>query len=170
MKEETKETIRATILLILIIGIFLLGFTALVMKKRKAYRENKAHCETLSGRKDFYKLVSLFDYQGIEKHNSLSGGYFLFMGTLSSATNETLEYYIRYAYEDSYGIKLMTENVGNNSGIRIKEIKGTEPRLTIIYTTHYNIHSTISCSENEIYRIFEIPEGTLYKTFEMDMK
>lgn len=128
----------------------------------------KDHCLKTQPNTTEFQLVSLFDYQNVSKKSSLSGGFFLMMGAVSGTSTEDLKYYIRYAYEDQYGIKLMTEKIDNRSKIRIKEVKDSSPMMIVKYEKVYS--NTVGCIDFEMMRIFEIPEGTVYKTFEMDMK
>lgn len=154
----------------LFIGALILGFVGMLIIDGINARKQRVICLASVPSTQEFKLVSLFDYQYVIKESSLSGGFFLMMGAVRGSSIEDLKYYIRYAYEDSYGVKLMTEEIENDSKIRIKEVKDSQPRVIIKNKKTFWTTSTPKCQEEEIMRIFEIPEGTVYKTFELDMK
>lgn len=168
---------RHFIIILIIFGLFVL----LVMGLRYATDEEDKQKQILTGQcRDkyintvTYKLVSIgndFEKFNSSKSQGSFGGAFLFVigsmgGSLNSESHTDYNYVIKYAYEDEYGIKLMTEKITNDSNIRIKEIKGTEARLIISYEGQFkngNPFDSRDCTANTIRQILEIPEGTIVK-------
>lgn len=139
-------------------------------------------CDNSPPRIEIYNLVALTNKSLDKKVEDASGSaIFLMMfggGGFSSHSENYDKTILRYAYDDGLGIKLMSEEINNDSIIRIREIDSNEAKLKVTYKKHFNrqrlggtaIDPVFMCNETETLKIFEIPKGSMIKKFNLDLE
>jgi len=114
-----------------------------------------------------YDLVTLMDSEVKGQSSSFGGGFFLYIGAIGSSSEPSSTYYLKYAYEDQYGIKLMTDKITNYSKIRIKETTNGKARMIKYYRYGFTIRD---CECFEYMKVFEVPKGSILKTINIDFE
>lgn len=166
---KKSDTIQVVVGIVLMLTLFVflpLGCSIQSDRARKV-------CEVKAGFEEVYPLKVLVGETFNSSKGQLSGGFFLFMGGVSGSMETSAEYTLKYAYEDQYGIKLQTQTISNSSKIRIKEIEGTKAQMRVLKKYVYSpclCDEGNNCKAREYMRVFEVPTGTIYKTYDVDLR
>ena len=133
------------------------------------YNTKEEYCQNLEHTEISYPLVTLNGKTFKSTKGKITGSFFLIMGSMNGNIETNQNYILRYMYKDKYGAKIETQTVTNNSNIRIKEIDGNQAKMIILKKYYSNGTGQEACTETEIMKIFEVPKGTIYKEYNVNL-